>query len=291
MNEPATWTINLRVPEGTVDAMQDALELFSHSIAAFEEGGGGWRLTAYCESAPDRGEVTAAVAVAAARAGVEAPDVVVTRLESRDWLAENRASFPLIHVGRYVVQGLEDETPTPSGAIVIRLNAGPAFGSGSHETTQGCLALLDGLARTHRFRNPVDLGCGSGILAIAIAKTWKSRVLALDMDPAAVANTRENAARNGVSPLIEARTALGFLGVTERLQPAGHDLIVANILANPLIEMAGEMGRYVGPGGVLILSGLLREQANSVLSHYRARGFTLAKTETRGPWVSLQLVR
>ena len=167
----------------------------------------------------------------------------------------------------------------PSHRLNLHVDAGPAFGSGRHETTQGCLLLLEEIARTRRPRRILDLGAGSGILALAAGQLWKRRVIATDVDPVAVRTVRANAVRNGRLPRIDARCGRG-LDPVRRERP--FDLVIANILAGPLADLAPELRGAVARRGQLILSGILTGQENRVLSRYRATGFRLERRLVRG---------
>jgi ribosomal protein L11 methyltransferase len=172
----------------------------------------------------------------------------------------------------------------------MRIEAGMAFGTGHHETTALCLSVLSDLAKLRRFANVLDLGCGTGLLAIGSAKLWRRRVIASDIDPVAVEITRENAAANGEAPLVRAVVADG-LTHPAIARAAPFDLIVANILAGPLTRLAPAIARALKPGGTLVLSGLLRWQENLVVSYYRPLGLILRAIRRDGAWSALVLER
>ena len=166
----------------------------------------------------------------------------------------------------------------------------PAFGSGRHESTQGCLLALDCLAHRRRIRRALDIGTGSGILAVAVARLWPARVLALDSDPVAVATARETARRNGVSNRAAVGLSEGFRKATAgRLGQA--DLIVANIRAKPIAAMAPAFARHLTPGGIALLSGILTTEERLVLAAFRARGLRLRRRIRLGAWITLTLTR
>jgi ribosomal protein L11 methyltransferase len=217
-------------------------------------------------------------------------EVHVELLPDTDWIKASQEGLPPVRAGRFFVYGAHDEGEVPKGVIPIRIEAGMAFGTGHHETTALCLAALSELARRRRFANVLDLGCGTGVLAIAAAKLWRKRVLASDIDPVAVAVTRENAAANGEAPLVTAVVADG-LSHPALAARAPYDLIVANILAAPLTRLAVQIAPTLRPGGILVLSGLLRWQENLVLSFYRAQGLTLREIRRDGAWSALVLER
>jgi ribosomal protein L11 methyltransferase len=211
-------------------------------------------------------------------------------LEMRDWVAEIQAEFPPLKEGRFYIHG-SHVPPRQRPVISLQVNAGNAFGTGEHETTRGCLHLLDRMAA---LRNPpsrvFDLGCGTAILAMAAQKLWpSSRVVASDIDAVSVHVARENAKENGCHA-IDFYTAAGFRHPSLINAPP-FELIIANILANPLIMLAGDMCRHLAPGGVLILSGLLNRQEKAVLNAYHARGLQLQQTYRNNGWSALKLVK
>jgi ribosomal protein L11 methyltransferase len=216
--------------------------------------------------------------------------VHVALLPDADWIRLSQEGLPPVRAGRFFVYGAHDAGTVPHGVIPIRIEAGLAFGTGHHETTALCLSVLSDLSKKRRFANVLDLGCGTGLLAIGAAKLWRRPVLASDIDPVAVAVTRENARANGEAPLVRALTADG-LDHPALAGQAPYDLIVANILAGPLTRLAPAIARALAPGGMLILSGLLEWQENLVLSFYRAQGLILRGTHREGVWSALLLER
>ncbi|MBV9045204.1 MAG: 50S ribosomal protein L11 methyltransferase [Alphaproteobacteria bacterium] len=214
--------------------------------------------------------------------------ITVEPLPDQDWIRLSQEGLPPVRAGRFFVYGAHDAGEVPHGVIPMRIEAGLAFGTGHHETTALCLAALSDLARRRAFGNVLDLGCGTGLLAIGAAKLWRKSVVASDIDPVAVEVTRENAAANGVAPLIRAVTADGL---TNPALAAGapYDLIIANILAGPLTQLAPSIVRALGRGGMLILSGLLTWQEQLVISFYTPHGMILRGRRRDGPWSALVL--
>ncbi len=284
----------------------DALAPLGEAVSAFvlrrarDESGPGeaWRVELLTARPPDRAALAVAVALAAAAAGVPEPRLESGRLQARDWLAENRASFTPIRAGRYYIHPSHDTGAPPPGAIRIAIDAATAFGTGAHGSTQGCLLALDMLARRlprARPRRLLDMGSGTGILAIAMAKTWARPVLAVDIDPEAARVTTANARANGVARYVRAGAGPGFAAPI--LNRAGFaappsrkfDLITANILANPLRAMAPALARRLAPGGVVVLSGLTAGQEAGVLSAYRAQGLALVRRVDVREWRTLVL--
>jgi ribosomal protein L11 methyltransferase len=217
------------------------------------------------------------------------PEVTIEPLLARDWLAENRERFAALRIGRFLVQEPEDETPVPPSLIALRIEAATAFGSGRHGSTEGCLRALD-MLRGRRIRRPLDLGCGSGILAIAAAKLWRVPVLASDVDPHAVAIARANARLNGVGHLVRVVVADGYRSPAIAAERP-FDLVLCNILARPLKRLAQGLARHLAPGGIAVLAGLLTADSNDVLAAYRAGGLSLVRNIDVDGWRTLVLER
>ena len=241
-------------------------------------------LEAYCTREPSRAEIAARLAAAALAAGIEVPDFEIERLPDLDWVAEGRKALPPVRAGPFYIFGAHVTAPPPPGAIPLRLEASLAFGTGQHETTRGCLLALAELKAQRAVARALDLGCGTGILALAAAKLWACPVTALDNDPDAVRLARENAAVNGVADLVQAHRGEGY-DCPEAAAGAPYDLIVANILAGPLVAMAEDLKRHLAPGGTAVLSGLLAEQAEDVLKAHRP--LRLTRDYPLGDWTTL----
>ena len=217
--------------------------------------------------------------------------VAVAPLPDQDWIRQSQEGLPPVRAGRFFVYGAHDAGALPAGVIPIRIEAGLAFGTGHHETTALCLRALCEIFRTRG--DPLrilDMGCGTGVLAIAAAKLWRTPVLVTDIDPIAVEVARENARANSVAPLVHAATADGLTHPAIRGR-APFDLICANILASPLTKLAPDLARALAPRGSAVLSGLLRNQENLVLSFYRAQGLIFRRALRDGPWSALVLER
>jgi ribosomal protein L11 methyltransferase len=216
--------------------------------------------------------------------------VTAAPLPDRDWIRHSQLGLPPVRAGRFFLYGAHDEGRVPMGPIAIRIEAGLAFGTGHHETTALCLRAISDGARIRKARSALDLGCGTGVLAIAAAKLMRVPVLATDIDAIAVEVARGNARANAIAPMIRFAVANGLdHPAIRRNMP--FDLVMANILARPLTRLAPAIARALAPGGTAILSGLLRDQENSVLGFYRALGLTLRQTLRDGPWSALVLVR
>ncbi|HEX4636348.1 MAG TPA: 50S ribosomal protein L11 methyltransferase [Rhizomicrobium sp.] len=213
-------------------------------------------------------------------------DVTVEPLPDQDWIRLSQEGLPPVRAGRFFVYGAHDAGQVPHGVIPIKIEAGLAFGTGHHETTALCLEALSDMARERSFRNVLDLGTGTGLLAIGAVKLWKRRVMASDIDPVAVEVARDNAIANDAGPWVAAAVADGLASpILSRAAP--YDLLIANILAGPLTRLAPEIIRSLAPGAVLLLSGLLNNQEKLVTSFYRDLRFVGARRA--GPWSALVL--
>ena len=226
---------------------------------------------------------TAAEAVPGAKIDSEdVPDI--------DWVTHSLEGLKPVRASRFVVHGSHDRVKRRIGDIAIEIDAGLAFGTGHHGTTSGCLEMIDRVVRQRRPRNALDLGTGSAVLAIALAKLARTPVLATDIDPVATRVATANVRLNQVTALVETATATGFHHpVFARRAP--FDLIVANILARPLMRLAPEMAGHLSPGGSLILSGILDRQRDAVIAAYVGQRFRHVRTFWRLGWVTLHLKR
>ncbi len=299
---PDIWRIEITVPEQAVAAFEVALERHADTVSWFmvdapkddtredTVSSEHWYLEGFCREAPDRAALNASLAVTAAAIGVGLPDVHISRVPNMDWVTENLRNFPPITAGRFFVHGSHWQDGVPMGSIPLKVDAGTAFGSGEHATTWGCLSALHDLAKSRSFRRPADIGCGSGILAIACAKTWHVPVLAVDIDPAAVRVAKINAGLNGVRDLVTTGVSNGY---KNRIVPENgkYDLICANILARPLTKMAADLAANLAPNGVAILSGLLSRSENYVLAAHRMQGLTLKRRYAVNGWNTLVIGR
>ena len=286
------WTVAVEVPADAVPAFATALESFGPAVSTFEASADGarWCVEVYAEALPDRGDLVAALALAAALAGVAEPEPVVVGLPKTDWLQVSRASFVPIRVGRYFIHPSHFEGSPPVGSIPITLDAGLAFGTGAHASTSGCLAAFGWLARRAGFRprRMLDLGCGSGVLSIAMARTWRAPVVAADVDPVAVRVAAANVRCNGVHALVRTHLSDGIRHAAVR-RPAPYDLIVANIQTRPLVEMAPGLSRCLGTDGVVVLSGILAEEEREVRAAYRRQKLHRVRKESPNGWCCLVL--
>jgi len=297
------WRARLTVPAAAVPAVESAIEeTFSLAddvpgLACFEmEGSGNWLVEVYFADPPPRDEIARVAETAAAETGARITRPEIERIADRDWVGESQSLRPPVIAGRLFVHGGHARAARRAYGINLQIEAGQAFGTGAHETTRGCLLVLDRLVRRIRPRRPLDLGCGSGVLALAMARLWRRGVMASDIDPKAAEVTAENARINHIP--LRARPAAGW-GVAplaaaglahRRLREAGpYDLVLANILAGPLVAMAPGIARAVEPGGRLVLAGLLESQEAAVIAAYRNRGFRREDRIGLGRWPTLLL--
>lgn len=283
------YKITLIVKQAAVQPFADALDAMAVAIAAFEiVPGGDWRVEAYLVEEPQAADVAAALATAAAGQGFPVPAFEIEALPQTDWLAENRRAFPAQTIGRFFIHGSHFEGPPPAGSIPLLLDAATAFGSGEHETTRGCLIAIDRIGKRGRPKKPLDVGCGSGILALAMAKRYRRKVIASDLDRESVRVARENMRLNREAAWVRVEHGAGYrLPVIGRNRP--FDLIVANILARPLCQLSKDLKRHLAKDGLVILSGLLESQETMVLAAHRRQGLRLVNRQRRKGWSTLLL--
>ena len=272
-------------------AVAAALDELVHAVSAFEadEAEALWQVEAYPRAPVLNTALEIRLALLAAQAGGQLTRIAEERLPERDWLAENRRAFPPLRIGRFFLHGSHWTGPVPAGAVALEIDAAEAFGTGEHPSTAGCLQALDRLARRHRFRRPLDIGTGSGVLAIAAAKTLGRRVLASDVDCGAIRVAARHVRRNGLGGRVRLVCASGYR--SRLLRRSTYDLVFANILARPLARMAPDLKRALAPGGVAILSGLLRRQEAIVLAAHRTQRLVLERRFVIEGWSTLVLRR
>ena len=279
---------NEHVAKRVVDLLTESFFEGQAAIAAFEGPGGRWDITVHFAEAPDQTSIRELVGLAAG--GEIAGDITFDIVEAKDWVKATLEELVPVQAGRFTVHGQHDRTKVPPNKLGIEIEAALAFGTGHHGTTRGCLLLLDHVLKAYRPRRVLDLGTGTGVLAISAAKALQIRVLASDIDPLSVKVARDNARLNGTGDLVQTVQATGF-SAPEFAQRGPFDLVLANILANPLRQMATPMARHLAPSALLILSGLLPHQAQSVIAAYRARGLNLERRIQIEGWSSLLLRR
>jgi ribosomal protein L11 methyltransferase len=271
-----------------VDLLTESLDESETAIAAYERSDGHWSISVHFAEVPDKTSIRELVSLAA---GDDiAQTITFDTVEARDWVKASLEGLVPVHAGRFIVHGRHDRARVPPNKLGIEIEAALAFGTGHHGTTRGCLLLLDRVLRSRSPRRVLDLGSGTGVLAIAAAKALRRRVLAGDIDPVSVEAARGNARLNGVGNLIEAIRATGFSAPQFAIR-GPFDLVLANILANPLRQMATPMAAHLAPSASVILSGLLPHQAQGVIASYRARGLVLRRHLAIDGWSSLLMQR
>lgn len=211
------------------------------------------------------------------------PKMTEKMVSDTDWMTAVYRDFPPLSIGRFYVYGSHIQEQLPADLIPLHIEAATAFGSGQHESTEGCLKALSFLEMQDAFAHPLDMGCGSGILAIAMAALWKVPVAACDNDPEAVRVTIENGHKNGVENLIHGEVSEGFAALSGQT----FDIITANILAGPLCQIAEDVGNALMPDGFIVLSGLLSRQAADVIHAYDSVGIRLFHEIPIGEWTTL----
>jgi ribosomal protein L11 methyltransferase len=284
-----TWTALTTLPEkDKAEALGLALEDLEPEptgvgVFEMEDGSGLWEVGGYFTDPPDD------IALALLAAAHGAKPFTVSEVPETDWVAHVRRELHPVEAGRFFVYGSHDADKLPEGRVGLLIEAAMAFGTGHHGTTQGCLEAVDKLlTQGISPRNVADIGCGTAVLAIAAAKVLEGSFIASDIDPVAVDVARVNAAANGVEGRITCVEAAGFEH-PDLSRKAPYDLVFANILKGPLIELAPQVAAHVQPGGHVILSGLLTPQAEDVIGAYEAQGLTLVDRREIGDWTTLTL--
>ncbi len=285
------WKVTFNILADAVSTTENSFDNFALAVSGFEtdEANGIWTFELLFGEMPDMEDIKRRLLVLSSVHNVPLPEATVEKLEQQDWLAQVARSFPPLSIGRFYVHGSHVEETPPAGSISIQVDAGAAFGSGEHGTTRCCMEAMDWLARSRNFRTILDMGCGSGVLAIAAAKLWRTDVLAVDIDPVAVSVTQKNARDNREHVRVTAAVSDGYSGdVVKRGGSNGkYDLIIANILARPLIKFAPDLYFHLQPGGTAVLSGLLTSQETMVMAAHRMQGFDLTRRFVHQDWCTL----
>jgi ribosomal protein L11 methyltransferase len=270
------------------EALSECLDPADTAVSAFESAPGQWQLELHLAQAPDLEALRALVATVTGAAAAAA--MTLAPVAKRDWVKASLAGLKPVQAGRFLLHGAHHRNALPARAITIEIEAALAFGTGHHGTTRGCLLALDRILRAHRPQRVLDVGTGTGVLAIAAAKALRRPVLASDIDPTSVKVARANARANGVGAFVSVLRAAGLAGKTFRRR-GPYPLAFANILLLPLVRLADPLSRRIAPGGFLVLSGLLRPQANAALSAYRMQGLYLVARIDLDEWSTLILRR
>lgn len=252
-------------------------------VFEMEDGSGLWEVASYFTEAPDQAALALLAVVH------EAQDFIISELPETDWVAKVRRDLSPVEAGRFFVYGSHDADKVPEGCEPLLIEAAMAFGTGHHGTTQGCLRALDRLANDGFVgRSVADIGCGTAVLAMGAARIWPDVVLASDIDEVAVEVAEANVRANGLEGRVECLEAMGFEHETLHAK-APYDLVFANILKAPLIDLAPDMAAHLATGGYAILSGILIDQAPEVIEVYAKNGINLVHQENIVDWSTLTL--
>jgi ribosomal protein L11 methyltransferase len=277
------WKARAILPRREALQLSEALEQIEPApvVSAFELGERGlWEVEAFFADEPDEADLQA-------RFGVP---MRVIAIEDENWVARALDGLPPVETGRFFIYGSHDASIAPPQKIGLKIEASYAFGTGHHGTTRGCLLAFEHLSRRRSFRNALDLGCGTGVLALAFARLLRMPVVATDIDPLATRKAIENARINNALPWMRIETANGFRSPLIG-DNAPYDLIFANILAGPLMKLMPGIWASTAPGGNVILSGILDEQALGICSIARSFGFRILRRSALEGWVTLILQR
>lgn len=288
----AAFSLTVVPPFDLLDRLDDLCDAISIFEDAWNDDAepARWRIEFMFKDRPNANELANELEEALAAHGIERPLLDIERIAHRDWLEHVRTSREPFAVGRFFVHGQDEDELIPAHKVGLLIEPGLAFGSGEHVTTRSCLEALDRLIHRRRFRRILDLGCGSGILAVAAARVLRCHVVAADNDPLAVRATIDNALRNGVARQVETIATEGYGHPLVRRR-APFDLIFANILADPLVELAPLLRRHLAPGGFAILAGLLTRQAPRVVAAHERNGMRLVRRIDEHPWTALVMTR
>lgn len=276
------------IPEPAVPLFERVLDPMAAALLAclIEKGPqkGYWELQAIFETTPDMVQLDTVIMIASDAAGIQKPTIQLNPIVHKNWLRESLQSFPPVDIGPYYIYGSHIKENLPTDKITLEIDAATAFGSGEHQTTQGCLMGLMELKKP--VGRVLDMGCGSGILAMAYAKTFNQPVDAVDIDPESVAVATQNAELNGLKDLIHVWQSEGYQNV-----PKTYDLIFANILARPLMDMADDLYAHLNVGGMAILSGFLYRQERWVLRAHERAGLKFVQRFRVNGWSTLIVSR
>ena len=293
-----SWKVTLPCTRAEAEAIDGDIAAFAVMdsppvlmTSEADEDQGLWRLDAYCEGRPSPAAIKLLKTLVPSAAGTKP---LVEALPDEDWVTMSQQGLAPVTAGRFHVRNIATDPELP-GHVNLLIEAGRAFGTGQHETTAGCLAMLDRMRRVGmHFRNIADIGTGTGLLAFAALNLWpRARAIASDIDPVAVEISADNARANGIM-LGDGLGRLALVAAAGGNHPAlagraPYDLLIANILAGPLIELAPSLCALIEDGGTIVLAGLLDTQADAVIAAYRAQGMRLAERADRGDWPTLRL--
>jgi len=278
------WSIGTKAEMELAETAFENIGREPLALSRFEDEGTSWRLDVLYNGPSKLADILMELVVF--DGSLKDIEIFETRLKDENWVLKSLEGLAPINAGRFFVHGLHDADKKPAGSIPIIIEAGEAFGTGHHGTTEGCLVALSQIAEHETPEQVLDLGTGTGLLAIGAAKLWRVPIIGTDIDPIAVRVAHENAILNGVGQQIRMVQAAG---TTHALihEKAPYDLICANILAKPLRQLAGDITDLLAPGGLLVLSGLLDDQDARVAATYRGHHMTTQTRLAFGEWVTL----
>jgi ribosomal protein L11 methyltransferase len=286
---PSLWKIKITCPPDQVEGLETLWEENALAITSFAPPRHATaEIEAIFAEEPDAVAINTKIAVYAAMQGILLPNAEITEIADLDWLKKVAEDFPPLPIGPWTVYGATYKDGMKDKPLALQIDATSAFGTGEHPTTKGCLLMLARLLKRAKPRNMLDVGCGSGILAMAYVKKGHGKALAVDLDPDSVRIAAENARVNGLSAHMHIARSFGYRNPIIQAK-APYDLIMANIFARPLCAMAKDLKAHLAPNGYAILAGLLNGQANAVLSAHRVQGLKRVEKLRLGEWTILVL--
>lgn len=291
MNAPTTvarLTCDETTARRLATYLAESLDAEDAACAAFEGDDGRWQLAVHFRTAPDETGLRQLVELAAGEATANA--LSIEQVAAADWVTQSLDGLRPVRAGRFLIHGAHDRTRLKPNDIGIEIEAALAFGTGHHGTTRGCLLALVDLAKGRQFRRTLDIGTGTGVLAIAAVRLLRTRVVASDIDPIAIRAARANARLNRAAPFMRFARAAGT-STPVIANTAPYDLVFANILLGPLTRLAVPLRKLAAPGARIVLSGLLPGHANAALAIYRAQGLVLVRRIQLEGWATLVLRR
>ena len=293
MRSPAhLWLMNFSLPAEAASLVGEALEDEAVAVTILSPPRCATaQIEAIYDFEPDPVQMATRLEVLAAVFGITPPILSIKPSPSLDWLKKVAEDFPPLEIGRWTVHGAMHRHKVPNRLGAMQIDATNAFGTGEHPTTRGCLLMLDQLLKSgFRPRVMADIGCGSGILAMACVQGAGGRAVAVDLDPDSVVIASHNVRSNGLGGRIRVGRSRGYVAPVVKAA-APYDLIMANIFARPLCHMAAQLKKNLRPGGRVILSGLLTSQAAMVIAAHRMQGLVLIEHKRLGEWSVLALMR
>ncbi|MGB9152400.1 MAG: 50S ribosomal protein L11 methyltransferase [Alphaproteobacteria bacterium] len=286
------WLLNITLPAQAAEFIADALGEDAVAVTVLAPPRQAHaQVEAIYDVEPVQSEMAAKLDILSAVFDIASPKFTLRQAPRLDWLKKVASDFPPLQIARWTVHGALHRNKVPNRLFALQIDATNAFGTGEHPTTRGCLLMLDKILKNgFRPRSMVDIGCGSGILAMACVQGARGRAVAVDLDPDSVQIALNNARANGLGEKIRVMRSRGYVAPVIR-HAAPYDLIMANIFARPLSQMAKDLKKNLRPGGMAILSGLLTTQANMVIAAHRMQGLALIKHMKIGEWSVLALTR